>query len=220
MTFFDLEQLFMGEFEGVIKYRLDFLKSEPITENLDKLNTWRSILFGLGGIGQDGSRYEGYGFGNLSQRCELDKSQFIISGTQTGKLAVLTQGHYVCVEQCNVAQNHVIARGSLKPSSEALTHSMLYWLDSDIKCVIHVHSPELWHFGLTHDYACTDKSVEYGTQEMALEISRLQDSGKFSNRKILIMAGHEDGVMCFGDSVDQAAMAFVNLWVRSTQYDW
>jgi len=29
------------------------------------------------------------------------------------------------------------------------------------------------------------------------------------------MAGHEDGVICFGDSVDQAGMAIVDLWVKA-----
>ena len=201
--------------EGVIKYRLDFEKSDPVNESLEELNCWRSILFGLGTIGQDESRYEGYGFGNLSQRSQIDEEQFIISGTQTGNLEALTLDHYVRVDHCHVAQNHVIARGPVKPSSEALTHSMLYELDSNIKCLVHVHSPQLWNFGLTHEYACTDESVEYGTQEMATEIVRLYHSGKLRLNKTLIMAGHEDGVICFGDSVDQAGRAFIDLWMTA-----
>ena len=205
----------MGELEGVIKYRLDFLQSEPTTENIDMLNTWRSILHGLGLIGQDISRYEGFGFGNLSQRCQLDKSQFIISASQTGNLAELKQSHYVCVEQCDIAKNHVIARGPVKPSSEALTHSMFYQLEPSINCVIHVHSLELWRFGLENDYPCTDESVEYGTQDMATEISRLYKSGRLQQQETLVMAGHEDGMICFGDSVNQAGMTIVDLWVKA-----
>lgn len=205
----------MGELEGVIKYQLDFVKSEPTEDSLKKLNCWRSILYGLGLIGQDISRYEGYGFGNLSQRCRFDKTQFIISGTQTGNLAALTQSHYVCVEHCDVAQNYVKATGPLKPSSEALTHSMFYQLDSSVKCVIHIHSPELWFFGLRNDYPSTGENVEYGTQDMAAEIARLYKSGSLQQHKTLVMAGHEDGVICFGNSVEQAGMALVTLWVNA-----
>ena len=205
----------MDELDGVIKYRLDFEKSEPTSESLEKLNCWRSILYVLGGIGQDDSRYEGYGFGNLSQRSQADKSQFIISATQTGNLAVLTQQHYVRVEHCDIAKNHVTARGSFKPSSEALTHSMFYQLEASIQCVIHVHMPKLWHFGLDNNYPCSDVSVEYGTQDMAAEISRLYKTGSLQQCKTLVMAGHEDGVICFGDSINQAALAFIDLWVKA-----
>ncbi len=205
----------MGELEGVIKYGLDFCLSQPTTENLSELNCWRSILYELKLIGQDSQRYEGYGFGNLSQRCQRDKTQFIISGTQTGNFAELTRSHYVRVESCDVTLNHVTASGPLKPSSEALTHSMFYELDSSIECVIHVHSPELWMFGLQNEYSCTDKNVEYGTQAMASEIARLYHSGKLLQHKTLVMAGHEDGVICFGNSVNQAAMALIDLWVKA-----
>ena len=205
----------MSELEGVIKYRLDYEQSEAVTENLDYLNTWRSILHGLGLIGQESSRYEGYGFGNLSQRSQLDKSQFIISGTQTGNHKVLGKSDYVCVKYCDVEKNYVIASGPVKPSSEALTHSMFYRLESSIQCVMHVHSPGLWKFGLDNDYPVTDKSVEYGTQDMATEISRLYKSGSLNQTRTLVMAGHEDGVICFGDSVDQAGLGLVDLWVKA-----
>ncbi len=199
--------------EGVIKYQLDFKESKAVTDNLSELNCWRSILYVLGLVGQDSLRYEGYGFGNLSQRSQTGDNQFVISGTQTGNHQVLGQHHYVCVEHCDVEKNQVVARGPVKPSSEALTHSMFYQLESKIQCVIHVHSPDLWKFGQKNNYPVTAKSVEFGTREMAEEISRLYQSGNFQNQKILIMAGHEDGLVCFGNSVDQAGLALVCLLV-------
>lgn len=205
----------MNNSEGVIKYHLDFEKCEATTESLIKLNCWRSILFGLGGIGQDDDRYEGYGYGNLSQRSRNDDSQFVISGTQTGQLPEITSNHYVCVESCDISQNHLVARGPLKPSSEALTHAMFYQLNPSIKCVMHVHLPALWLFALKHGYPASGKTVEYGTQEMANEVHRLYQSGTLRQHRTLAMAGHEDGVICFGDSVDEAGMALVSLWVRS-----
>ncbi len=207
----------MGGTEDIIKYQLDFSCSEPTTENLQELNCWRSILFNLGLIGQDVSRYEGYGFGNLSQRSRQHKSTFIISGSQTGHLDELTPNHYVCVESCDIAGNHVVASGPLKPSSEALTHAMFYQLDSSIKCVLHIHSPKLWQFGLNHHYPVTEQSVEYGTREMAIEVSLLYHQGSLQQYQTLIMKGHEDGVIFYGDSINQAALAFLRFWVHANK---
>lgn len=202
----------MSYSEGVVKYQLDFHHSGTIRENIQQLNCCRSILSGLQLIGQHSQLYEGVAFGNLSQRSHLNQSQFIISATQTGHLAELTPNHYVCVHACDVARNSVSASGMLKPSSEALTHSMFYELDAAIDCVIHVHSAELWKYGLSHQYPCTDESVEYGSPQMANEVRRLFQSAKFQRSKTLIMAGHEDGVICFGHSIDQAASALFKLW--------
>ncbi len=201
--------------EGVIKYRLDFTVAEPPRQDIRFLNVWRSILFGLGLIGQDAARYQGYGFGNLSQRSADNPCHFVISGTQTGHLRVLEAHHYVEVEACDIEHNRVRARGQVKPSSEALTHAMFYRLDARIQCVIHVHDPKLWRFALARDYPATAREIEYGTVAMAQEIETLFRRESLSQRRTLAMAGHEDGVICFGDTVDQAGMALVQLWVET-----
>jgi ribulose-5-phosphate 4-epimerase/fuculose-1-phosphate aldolase len=201
------------ETEGVVKYRLDFVPGEPPQEDIRGLNVWRSILFRLGLIGQNAQRYQGYGFGNLSQRSTRDPLHFIISGTQTGHVPVLDAEHYVEVESCDIARNRVCARGRVEPSSEALTHAMFYRLNEAIQCVIHIHSPALWRFGLQQQYPATGVEIEYGTPQMALEIERLFRQDKLAACQTLMMAGHEDGVICFGNSVDQAALALVKLWV-------
>jgi len=205
----------MVEQEGVIKYRLDFEKAEPVTENLQCLNVWRSLLHRLGLIGQQPDRYQGYGFGNLSMRSSRKDCQFIISASQTGHLADLEQRHYVCVQHCDIDSNRVQACGPRKPSSEALTHAMFYQLNPAIGCVIHVHSPSLWNFGLRNAYPATAENIEYGTPAMAEQIARLYRNGELSETHTLMMAGHEDGVICFGDSIEQAGLALVSLWVNS-----
>ena len=205
----------MPEAEGVIKYQLEFIPAAAITENLTELNVWRSILYGLGLIGQDASLYEGYGFGNLSRRSHINDQHFYISASQTGQLPVLQPAHYCCIQNADIAQNSVQASGLLKPSSEALTHAMFYQLDSSVRCVIHVHSSRLWHFGLQHDYPYTAKTIEYGTTGMAHEVRRLYQSSGLAKSRTLVMAGHTDGVICFGDSIDQAGLALVQLWVQS-----
>ncbi|MBC8210751.1 MAG: class II aldolase/adducin family protein [Gammaproteobacteria bacterium] len=205
----------MAETEGVIKYRLQFETAEPPCEDLSELNVCRSILHGLHLIGQDATRYQGYGFGNLSRRSQLDPAQFIISGTQTGHLAELQAEHYARILQTDITHSFVQACGRVEPSSEALTHAMFYRLNSALQCVIHVHSPELWHFGLEHAYPTTHPDIAYGTTQMAQEIERLYQSAELRQSRTLVMAGHEDGVICFGDSIDLAGQALLHLWVDS-----
>jgi len=205
----------MNEKEGVIKYRLEFELADPVNENLQQLNAWRSILYGLQLIGQVAARYGGYGYGNLSVRSAGETSSFIISGSQTGYIPELNQTHYVLVEHCDLEKNQVAARGPIQPSSEALTHSMLYQSDSSIQCVMHVHDPVLWQYGLKEDLPRTDESISYGTAEMATEVTHLLKSGALRNNGTLIMAGHEDGILCFGDSIDQAGQRVLRLWTQA-----
>ena len=203
----------MSEKEGVIKYRLNYQQSAPTTERLEELNVLRSLLFQMGMIGQDSERYGGYGFGNLSMRSEQKPESFIISGTQTGHIEKLSPEHYTLVDECDIAGNHVVARGPVAPSSEALTHAMFYQLQPSLQCVLHVHTPEQWQFGLDQGYPSTSKSVAFGTVEMAREIENLYQRKSFEQRKVLVMEGHEDGVISFGDSVDEAGMAMLQFYV-------
>ncbi len=205
----------MPEAEGVIKYQLDFKQAGPVMQDLRELNVWRSILFGLGLIGQDDDRYQGYGFGNLSMRDPLLASRFIISGTQTGHLAQLLPEHYVQVEHCDIRRNRVVASGPVTPSSEALTHAMIYQLSASIQCVMHVHDPRLWQFALQGKLPATAENVEYGTQAMAEEVLRLQNSGLLSQYQCLVMRGHEDGLVFFGNSIEEAGAVLLDLWVAS-----
>lgn len=203
------------ESEGVIKYQLDFERAGAVEDDLEQLNVWRSILYGLQLIGQDPARYEGYGFGNLSQRRPGDTREFIISGTQTGHLPVLDNGDYVCVLACDIAHNRVAAQGPVQPSSEALTHAMIYQLNPSIRCVMHAHDPRLWRYGLDHAIPATDASVAYGTIEMAREVERLYRETSLPYCRTLVMAGHEDGVITFGDSIDAAGQAMLSLWLSA-----
>ncbi len=205
----------MNQTEGVIKYRLDYRPDYQVSENLRELNVWRSILYGLRLIGQRADRYQGFGYGNLSARSQNNSSEFIISGTQTGHLGTLAQDHYVMVHDCNVAENRVIASGPVKPSSEALTHSMIYRLNPQIQCVIHIHDPVMWHFGLAADYPLTEKSIPYGSVEMAFEVERLYKTADLLRNQVLFMAGHEDGVVFLAETIEQAGLAVIKLWLLS-----
>ena len=200
----------MSEAEGVIKYQLSFNNTLPLMWlGFEELNAWRNILFNLHLIGQDEARYDGYGYGNISYRNQCDSDAFYISGTQTGGKKQLTINDYCRVTSCDVKHNHIVADGAIKPSSEALSHGAVYHLDNRIRCVIHVHSDVLWRCAAQIGLPCTDESTPYGTVEMAEEIAGLYRSGKLSKARLFIMGGHQDGVIAYGETIEQAGAALI-----------
>ena len=203
----------MAETEGVIKYQLEFTRTTPPVIDLGEVNSWRSILHGLELIGQHPGRYQGYGYGNISCRGPDHPARFIISASQTGGIARLANRHYSLIEGWDIKHNRVSASGELPPSSEALTHAMIYDTLPDCRCVMHVHNPRLWHYGLRQGLPQTADSTEYGTLEMALEVRQLLSDPTTLKCGLLFMAGHEDGLLSFGDSIDQAGSRMVHLWV-------
>ena len=205
----------MAEQEGVIKYRLDYTRSEPCgAGSLEAIQQWRLTLFQLGLIGQDPARYGGLGYGNISIR---HGNGFIISGTQTGGLDRLTPEHYTRVTLCDPATNHIVATGPVKPSSEALTHGAVYALDPDIQAVIHIHSPQIWALRQRLFLPETPAEVPYGTPQMAQSVQNLWQQGQLKLSPVFAMAGHEDGIMSFGRDMNEAGMALLNTfqWARA-----
>lgn len=203
----------MNRIEGVTKYHLDFSESEAPEAPLEELNVWRGILFGLGLIGQQVDRYAGAAYGNVSQRCASSLGQMIISASQTGGLTQLDSSHYSLVQAVEISQNRVTARGRMPPSSEALTHAMLYRLNANIQAVFHIHDPRLWHYALDNGYPATGPEVEYGTVAMARAMERLYQAQKVADVGVMAMRGHQDGVLSFGYSVDQAGARILRLWL-------
>lgn len=199
--------------EGVTKFELDYRAAAPLAlEDIATLNAWRSILWRLGMIGLDPRRYGGVGFGNVSRRYG---SRFVISGTQTGGVPRLDARHYVVVEQADPARNHVVARGPIAPSSESLTHAMVYALDVAVQYVFHVHCPEIWRRAAALGLPATARGVAYGTPAMAAEMARLYTAGPFRVQGIVVMLGHEDGVIGIGRDADDAGLRLLAVLARS-----
>lgn len=180
-------------------------------ENLHKMNAWRHILYQLGLIGRNPSRYDGQGFGNISIRMELADSfnSFAISGTQTGGLSQLTSEHYTLVKDFDPLSNTVISQGPVKPSSESMTHGILYSLDRSISSVIHVHSSEIWNKSSQLKIPATSSDVSCGTSEMTKEVCSLFSQSSVKNTGIFSMGGHEDGIVAFGESVEHAGLIII-----------
>ena len=188
--------------DGVIKYNFNFQASKPLPNSLfSKIESVRERLFALNLIGVTD---EGIGFGNISER--LTKDSFVITGTQTGALSKLQGEHYALIEAYNDKAFYLKSSGVIKPSSEALTHGTIYNLSSKIRGVIHIHSKEIWNFMLKQDYLKT-KNVEYGTEEMIDEVNRIFSAINSLDNPKFAMAGHEDGIMIFGETLLQAELS-------------
>lgn len=196
--------------EGVIKFKLDFTLEDPLSPaELLEVNAWRKILFMLRLIGQDPARYGGFGFGNISRRIEPWDSRphqrrFIISGTQTGGLEELGPRHYTVVRECYWKENRVVAEGPVPPSSESLTHGTLYGMDETLRFVMHAHSPEIWRNAGPLQIPVSAPEVAYGTPEMAEEVLRILADSQVRAKGILAMGGHEDGIVSFGRTAEEA----------------
>ena len=204
----------MTETEGVIKYALDFTRGDApaLDHALGQLDAWRSILHRLGLVGQTPARYDGYGFGNVSVRAGAG---FLISGTQTGKPEHLGAAGYAHVTACNPQTNAVAATGAVKPSSESLTHGAVFALDSKIDCVLHVHSPEIWHARARLGLPCTAADVPYGTPAMAAAVAALYANTGLRCGRVFGMDGHEDGVVAFGEDPAHAGQALLTALAES-----
>ena len=188
--------------EGVIKFESRWRETPPIDDAIiPELIRWRRPLFAAGLIGH----YDepDVGFGNLSARSE-NRSQFVISGTQTGHLPELGPEHFALVTGYDIDGNRVASCGAIEASSESMTHASIYELDDEIRAVVHVHSTELW-VGLKDSLPATRGDVAYGTPEMAREFSRLYCESDFANTGVAVMTGHESGLVSTGRTVQEAA---------------
>lgn len=189
--------------DGVTQYRLDWRRSEAVTcERWSLLNDWRTVLHDRGVIGQCPERYAGVGFGNVS--CRLQGNEFLVSGTQTGHMRELTLEHYAHVLSCDVHRNHVQAQGPIAPSSEAMTHFMIYQCVPTAQFVLHVHAPALWRAAPALGIPVTPPGIGYGTPAMADAVAAIIETGNVS---MIAMGGHEDGVIAWGEDVSQLGWA-------------
>lgn len=204
--------------EGVIKFSCQHdervLREGEHGALARELGAWRRILAQSQLIGQDPKRYGGAGFGNLSGRLTppslpRGRRRFLISGTQTGGLETLGLRGLCAVEEYDLRSNQVRSAGPVLPSSESMTHAAIYDLSPAIRYVFHVHCPQIWTQAERLRLPCTDTAVAYGTQEMAREVQRLYRSTSLSERRVLAMGGHQDGVIAFGHRACDAGLAVV-----------
>ncbi len=223
--------------EGYIKYRCEWIKEEAIApSSITHLTAYRNALHQLNFIGQYPN---GIGFGNLSQRTlppslgpsfgpvaplgptsstspssDSPPLPFTITGTQTGHLSTLTSSDYALVTHFYPEQNTLTCYGLRQASSESLTHGVIYRAHPAINAIIHVHHPQMWQ-QLLQQVPTTRAHIPYGTPEMANETQRLFEESPLLQTKIFAMAGHEDGIVTFGENLQIAYRVLIN-WAAMT----
>ena len=168
-------------------------------DTLAELNACRRKLLKLRLIGLDSN---GVGFGNLSVRDGASRN-FYITGSATGGLPKLSLTDCVRVVDYDFEKNWLRYEGNAIPSSESLTHAAIYESHPSTSAVIHCHDSVLWAT-LLDRAPTTSKCVGYGTCEMAHEIIRLFKETDVRSRKIFVMAGHEAGIVTFGENLEAA----------------
>ncbi len=191
--------------DGVIKYSIEHQSKEsPEFSGFSELEAVRSRLFALGLIGEK----DGIGYGNLSMRSNEPKT-FFITATQTGKKSTLSPEHYTYISDYDFNTFKVFSQGAHKPSSEALSHAMIYEVNPAIIAVIHIHSSVLWNFMKTKHYLAT--TAEYGTTAMVNEIAILYENRDPFTNNAFVMRGHEEGIITFGRSIQEAELTLYRI---------
>lgn len=203
--------------EGTIRFAYALESPEgPIAapRMLAAIAGWRSVFKRLGMLGQDPARYGGLGFGNLSGRDSEQPAEFVITASQTAAAPSIADGDLVRIANANPARFWVDACGRHPPSSETLTHAMVYQADPSVGWVFHVHSPDIWRQAETLALPATAGDVPYGSRAMVEAVSRLLSEHR-ARPLVFASLGHEDGVFACGDSADAAGGALVSLLARS-----
>ena len=183
-----------------IKFSCECVAAEITSfDGLAELNEYRTKLLDLQLIGVDSN---GIGFGNLSAR-DGATDNFYITGSATGGMPDLMPADCAKVVAYDFKKNRLRYQGSAMPSSESLTHAAIYKSDAEVEAVIHCHDSKLWA-ALLDQAPTTSKAAEYGTPQLAHEIMQLFKRSEVQSRKIVVMAGHEGGIVTFGAELGEA----------------
>lgn len=203
--------------EGTIQF--GFSLEDPSAETaitsgaIADLLAWRDILRRLELLGMDPARYDGYGYGNVSLRSDPAADDgFIISASQTSGEEQVGPADFVRITSWNGERFWVDAIGDSPPSSESLTHGMIYDADRYARCVLHVHSPEIWQ--RADKLPSTPAEVPYGSPAMAASVRALL-AEHVSRPLIFTTRGHEDGVFAFGATVRDAGVLLLSEYARA-----
>jgi hypothetical protein len=81
---------------------------------------------------------------------------------------------------------------------------------------MHAHSPHIWRNAAALELPMT-ANVPYGTPEMAAEVARLYRESDMAQKKIFGMAGHEDGIVTFGATAEEAGFVMIGYLARAFQ---
>jgi len=197
--------------DGVIKFDQKLISGEPFQwGEIAELELWRALFFQEGLIGVNPN---GVGYGNVSKRWK--EGGFLVTGSQTGHMALMSGRSYSRVINYDLSSDSLVSSGPIKASSESPTHWALYEISQDINFVFHSHSPVMWKHCREFGIPMTREDVEYGTPAMAEEVQRLYRETRVRDLGILIMGGHQDGMMTFGRTSLEAGTRMMKYFFKS-----
>ena len=168
----------------------------------DDLHEWELIGVLPGGIG----------YGNVSARIE-GTPKFIITGSGTGLKFPIEPMHFCEVLAFDVDRNRVVCRGPLPASSESMSHGAIYAARPEANAVIHIHDRAMFRMLIKEGAPQTPAGAAFGTPEMAHAVGRL--AATLPPVAVLVMAGHEDGLIAYGPNPQSARDALWDIYSRS-----
>ena len=168
----------------------------PDDSRIAEIMEWGARLHAMGLLPDE----HGGHAGNMSFR---NSRGFVITAGGVGK-GTLKPADFVQVLSCNVDTRKVEAEGQLEPSSETLTHHMIYRERPEINAVVHVHDSLVICHAAELRLGETGREHPYGTPELAREVA---DS--LGHRKYLVVKGH--GVIAVGRSLWEACMQVITV---------
>ncbi len=192
-----------SEIEGVIKFNTSGHREvDPFSWHLlAELESFRKKLNLKNLIGHD--PVLNVGFGNISKR-EAGNT-FFITGSQTGKLHDLNGSHYVKILEVDLDQMGLRSEGPILPSSESISHGVIYHSNANVGAVIHIHNHSLWLASQSEEHEVdlmfTTREAEYGSQLLAEELKNLSAA---KDEGIISMLGHQDGLIFFGRNLERS----------------
>lgn len=214
--------------EGLIRFQADH-RTAALDPQLHgvvarRLIAWRDRLVRAGVVGRDPNRYGGVGFGNLSGRLPPflgppGARSFLVTGTQTGGRPFLTLADLCVVTRYDPECNWVESFGLVGPSSESMTHGVLYDADPTICFVFHGHSPAIWEQARALGLPATEPAAGYGTPAVCREVQRLLWDPEVFRGRVLVMGGHRDGILAFGETAEEAGGALLDVLSRALCLD-
>jgi len=203
----DLETTASADTEGVVQFGYALEPGPGAALNPD-LMAWRELLMRQDLIGQDSERYEGYSFGNLSARlaptnlgAKATSSSadglFIVSASQAAHRDHADPATWTTIDSVNLGRFWLEARGELPPSSESMTHAMIYAAEPNAQFVFHAHSPEIWNNADALMLPSTPANVPYGSPAMSQAVIDLL-AANMSRPLVFTTRGHTDGIFALG----------------------
>lgn len=196
--------------EGYIKYNAERRDGEvAYTDDVRNLSMIRTTLFTMGLIGVYPN---GIGYGNLSIRTEGDS--FVITGSATGGDMILKPEQFCLVESFDLEKNSVQSVGKIDASSESMSHGAVYKALPEVKTVVHIHSRKVFDYMLAGTYLRTDKSIPFGTPELAEAIADLVKAQP-EPKGIFATAGHDEGIIAYGRNLDEVYDLIEEVYKRS-----